>query len=194
MSLYNVSDLHEQVAALLVAEGCELPHDFGSENLSRGREASNHYTWIPVGTDKDGAGPSRGAADGALPIWSTVEKFDILCDGKTHEIAYLMARNVVAAIRRTTSAAPMRFFGGEWETPRDGEPQLGVGRLYILHLGLTQVWVDAIVFIPTYGRDEDPTITEPIVPSTVITSAVVTSHASDTTDADGELAAVDTVL
>ena len=192
-SLYVVKQAFDDVVAFLADTGSTLHHDFGSEHLSKTRR-TNSYIWVPVGFDRDGVGAARGGTQEKALI-QTIEKFDVLCDGDTHEIAFLMAQNLVHALYQVVGGmADIRVLKGEWETPRDGEPQLGVGRLYVLSLGLVTVWTDRYVPIqPKVLNVPQDAPSAPNVPTTQPTGVVIQTYSSPDPETDGQLVATDTV-
>lgn len=184
MAAFAIVEAYNQATAHLTDAGCTLRHSFGSEFLRENLD-TNSYVWVPTEFEKTG-NARGGKIDEHDALCEGTVKVDIWCFGESHEVSWVMARNVLHALRAVVPAAAEKFASMEFEFPKDGEPMLGLGRALIVHYAIQYaILLDVYTPIARYVRStaQSPTTPDPLTIQP--TSAEITTSITTDDDVDG---------
>lgn len=181
MAVYAITEAYNQATTYLSDLGDTLRHQFGSEHLRENID-TNSYVWVPTEFKKTGNARGGRVFEHEALCEGTVS-VDIWCFGESHEVSWVMASNVLHALRAVVPGAGEKFDSMEFEFPKDGEQMVGLGRALIVHYAIQGALIlNVYTPVARYVRTtvQEP---EPLEPLTVQpTSAEITS--SITTDAE----------
>lgn len=187
-SHFGLKELFDSVVALLPTKGVTCEHIFGARGLANHRNA-NTYVWVPRETRRDDDEATRSIERHRVNHGAR-HFCEIHCWGESHEVAFLMAENVLTAMR-DVAKGDVRLERADWlEFEERGESDLGDP--FVVQVSLGQSFIRRYTPIVPYAGS-DQTMTPATVPTTDPTSVVVETYASDNPNTDGELKGTVTV-
>jgi hypothetical protein len=180
-SHFGLKELFDQVSALLPTKGVMCEHIFGARGLSDHRN-TNTYVWVPREGRRGGSEATRAVTTQKINFGAR-HFLEIHCWGETHEVAFLMGENVLAAIR-DCGLANVEFERADWlDFEERGKSELG--EPFVVQVSMGQAFIRRYTPIAPYTGD-DQTVIPPDAPTTDPTSVQITTYATTDPNADGE--------